>query len=65
VQLALEKAGIKPETAEITQLPKAMVEVDLETGKKIVKLINVLDDHDDVQNVYCNAKLTAEMADEE
>jgi YebC/PmpR family DNA-binding regulatory protein len=61
VQVALEKAGIKPETAEIQQVPKAMVEVDVETGKKVVKLLELLDEHDDVQNVYCNANLTAEM----
>jgi YebC/PmpR family DNA-binding regulatory protein len=65
VQAALEKAGLKPETAEISQVPKAEVEVDLETGKRIVKLINVLDEHDDVQTVYTNAKLTPEMAEEE
>jgi YebC/PmpR family DNA-binding regulatory protein len=61
VQVALEKAGIKPETAEIQQVPKAMVEVDVEIGKKVVRLLELLDEHDDVQNVYCNANLTAEM----
>lgn len=61
VQEALEKAGIKPETAEIQQVPKAMVEVDVEAGKKVVRLLELLDEHDDVQNVYCNANLTAEM----
>jgi YebC/PmpR family DNA-binding regulatory protein len=61
VQVALEKAGIKPETAEIQQVPKAMAEVDVETGKKIVRMLELLDEHDDVQNVYCNANLTAEM----
>lgn len=65
VQAALEAAGIKPDTAEITQVPKATVDVDLVLGKKIVKLINLLDDHDDVQTVYTNAKLTAEMVEEE
>ena len=65
VQAALEKAGIKPETAEISQVPKAAVDVDLETGKKIVKLIGMLDEHDDVQTVYTNAKLSAEMANED
>lgn len=64
VQAALEKAGLKPETAELAQVPKASVEVDLETGKKIVRLINALDDNDDVQTVFSNANLTAEMAEE-
>ena len=35
----------------------------METGKKIVRLIEALDDHDDVQNVYTNANLTPEMAE--
>ena len=61
VQEALEKAGLKPETAEIQQVPKATAEVDVETGKKVVRMLELLDEHDDVQNVYCNANLTAEM----
>ena len=65
VQVALVKAGIKPETAEIEQVPKAVLEVDLETGRKIVRLLDSLDEHDDVTNVYCNANLTPEMATEE
>ena len=65
MQVALEKAVIKPETAEIQQVPKAGVDVDVETGKKISKLLDLLDEHDDVQNVYCNANLTAEMVADE
>ena len=62
VQAALEQAGIKPETAEIQQVPKTMADVDVETGKKVARLLDLLDEHDDVQNVYCNANLTPEMA---
>jgi YebC/PmpR family DNA-binding regulatory protein len=61
VSQALEKAGIKPESAEIAQVPKSSLEVDVETGKKIVRLLDLLDDHDDVQTVYTNANLTPEM----
>jgi YebC/PmpR family DNA-binding regulatory protein len=61
VQEALEKAGIKPETAEIQQVPKSAVDVDVEVGKKVVRMLELLDEHDDVQNVYCNANLTPEM----
>ena len=35
---------------------------DVETGKKVLRLIHVLDDNDDSQNVYTNANLTEEMA---
>jgi YebC/PmpR family DNA-binding regulatory protein len=61
VQEALTKAGITPTSSEIAQLPKTSVDVDVETGKKIVKLMDLLDDHDDVQNVYSNANLSEEM----
>jgi YebC/PmpR family DNA-binding regulatory protein len=65
VQAALEKAGIKPDSAEIEQVPKAGVDVDIETGKKVAKMLDLLDEHDDVQNVYCNANLTPEMTPDE
>jgi YebC/PmpR family DNA-binding regulatory protein len=61
VQAALDKAGIKPDSAEIEQVPKSSVDVDVETGKKVARFLELLDEHDDVQNVYCNAILTAEM----
>ena len=48
-------------SAEVTRIPKDPVSVDKETGVKIAKLLEALDDHDDVQNVYSNANLTEEM----
>src|SRR5262245_15065629 len=62
VHAALQKAGIETTSAEISNVPKTTVDVDVETGKRIGKLMDMLDDHDDVQNVYTNANLTAEMA---
>ena len=61
VQEAFTKAGLAPESAEVTRIPKDPVSVDKETGVKIAKLLEALDDHDDVQNVYSNANLTEEM----
>ena len=61
VRAALEKAGVKIESAEIAQVPKVPRDVDEETGKKISRLMEALDDHDDVQNVYTDANLTAAM----
>jgi YebC/PmpR family DNA-binding regulatory protein len=61
VRAALEKAGLKIESAEVAQVPKAAVDVDEETGKKVTRLMEALDDHDDVQNVYTNANLTEAM----
>ena len=55
VREALEAAGISVESAEITMVPKTTVEVgDESTAKKIVRLMDALEDNDDVQDVYAN-----------
>jgi len=61
---ALQQAKIETTEAEVKYLPKMQKDVELETGKKIVKFIDALDDHDDVQNVYTDAILTEEMTEE-
>jgi YebC/PmpR family DNA-binding regulatory protein len=62
VKEAVEAKGLTPVAAEITQLPKAPKDVDVETVKKVMKLIENLDDHDDVQQVYSDLHLTEELA---
>jgi YebC/PmpR family DNA-binding regulatory protein len=62
VKEALEKASIPTTMAEITQLPKAPTDVDTETGVKVMRLMDALNDHDDVQNVYSSMQMTAELA---
>lgn len=59
---AITAAGYETIEAEVKQLPKALAEVDVETGRKVLRLIDNLDNNDDVQNVYTNANITAEMA---
>src|SRR6185436_7867344 len=55
VREALEAAGVAVESAEITMVPKTTVEVgDEATAKKIVRLMDALEDDDDVQAVYAN-----------
>ncbi|HZU35351.1 MAG TPA: YebC/PmpR family DNA-binding transcriptional regulator [Gemmataceae bacterium] len=61
VQDALKKNNLTPTSAEVTQLPKAPVDVDPETGKKVMRLMEALDDHDDTQNVYSNLNITEEL----
>ena len=61
---ALKAANIETAEAEVKYLPKMQKDVDVETGKKVIKFIDALDDHDDVQNVYTDAVLTEEMAAE-
>jgi YebC/PmpR family DNA-binding regulatory protein len=68
VQEALQKAGVATVNAEIAQIGKVPADVDAESAKKVVRLIEALDDHDDVQHVFSNVNLTedilAEMAKE-
>ena len=61
---ALKAANVETVEAEVKYLPKMQKDIDVETGKKIVKFMDALDDHDDVQNVYTDANLTDEMTAE-
>jgi YebC/PmpR family DNA-binding regulatory protein len=61
VQEALQKAAIATIHAEISQIGKVPVDVDVEAAKKVMRLMETLDDHDDVQNVYSNVNLTEEV----
>jgi YebC/PmpR family DNA-binding regulatory protein len=61
VQAALQKAGLTLLVAEIMQVAKTPVDVDMETGKKVVRLMDALDDNDDVQHVYSNVNVSEEM----
>jgi len=57
VREQLEKAGYSFVTAEIAMIPQNYVEVDEEASRKIMNLIEKLEDHDDVQNVFTNLKM--------
>lgn len=61
VQTALQKNNLKTTTAEIAQVPKVPVDVETEAGRKVLNLMEALNEHDDVQNVWCNANITEEM----
>jgi YebC/PmpR family DNA-binding regulatory protein len=61
VQEALQKAAIAAINAEIAQIGKVPVDVDAESAKKVMRLMETLDDHDDVQHVYSNVNLTEEV----
>jgi YebC/PmpR family DNA-binding regulatory protein len=58
---AITAAGYETVEAEVKQLPKAYTEVDAEIGRRIVRLMDALDNNDDVQAVYTTANLTADM----
>ena len=47
--------------SEISQVGKAPIDADAETAKKVVRLMEALDDHDDVQNVYSDLNMSEEL----
>jgi transcriptional/translational regulatory protein YebC/TACO1 len=57
VRDALEKAGLKPELAEVTMKPLAETVLAGDDGQKMQKLLDALDDLDDVQAVYTTASI--------
>lgn len=65
VRDALENAGVTMEEASLAMLPKTPVPVDADTGRKVLRLMDALEDFDDVQNVFSNCDfpddLMAEM----
>lgn len=61
VRTALQTAGIDYESAEATFLPSVSVQLDEEGARKVFRLIEALEDSDDVQNVYANFDVTDEV----
>jgi len=59
VKAALEKAGLKPELAEVTMRPENTVELSGEDGQRMQKLLDVIEDLDDVQALYTNAEIAS------
>ncbi|ALZ85350.1 MULTISPECIES: YebC/PmpR family DNA-binding transcriptional regulator [Pseudomonas] len=57
VNEALTAAGYKADEAEVTMIPSTSATLDLDTAQKVLKLIDMLEDLDDVQNVYSNAEI--------
>jgi YebC/PmpR family DNA-binding regulatory protein len=54
VREALEQAGVRVESSDITQIPKTTIELGEEDARKVLRLIDALEDLDDVQDVYAN-----------
>ena len=61
VQEALQKNNIATVVSEISQVAKAPIDADTETAKKVLRLHEALDDHDDVQNVYTDLNMSEEL----
>ncbi|GBO89301.1 YebC/PmpR family DNA-binding transcriptional regulator [Marinobacter salsuginis] len=61
VKESLVNAGLVPDNAEVTMVPSTRVELDRDGAETIMKLIDMLEDLDDVQNVYHNADISGEI----
>jgi transcriptional/translational regulatory protein YebC/TACO1 len=65
VNEALHAAGFQADEAEIAMIPSISAPItDLETAQKVIKLIDMLEDLDDVQNVYHNAEIADELMEQ-
>ncbi|WP_414172340.1 YebC/PmpR family DNA-binding transcriptional regulator [Clavibacter tessellarius] len=61
VRQALQAAGIDYDSADVEFVPQVKVEVDLETARKVNKLVDAMEDLDDVQNIYINSDVPADV----
>ena len=61
VRTAVQAAGLDYESAEVSFVPEYAVEVDAETVEKVMRIIDALEDSDDVQNVYANFDASDEV----
>jgi transcriptional/translational regulatory protein YebC/TACO1 len=61
VRTSLQEAGIDYDAADIEFVPNLKVEVDAETARKVMRLIDALEDSEDVQNVYANYDMSPEV----
>ncbi len=60
----LDEMGIEPEEAKLERIANITRSLDIESAKKVLKFIEVLEDDDDIQNVYHNLDITDELANE-
>jgi transcriptional/translational regulatory protein YebC/TACO1 len=61
VRTALQNAGIEYDSADTSFLPTMQIELDEDGARKVLRLIDALEDLDDVQNVYANFDVSDEI----
>lgn len=64
VREALERAGVEVQSTEQSMLPKTTVVVGVAEARKLLRLMDVLDDHDDVDQVHANFDISADVLEE-
>lgn len=65
VKKACENAGLKPVEADIQMIPQSTVRLEGEDAAKMLKLMEALEDHDDVRNVYANFDIDLRLMEKE
>jgi YebC/PmpR family DNA-binding regulatory protein len=61
VKKAIEDAGIAPDAAEVTMIPQTYVKLEGKEAQQMLRLVDTLEDNDDVQNVYANFDIPEEI----
>ena len=59
----LEHLKIEPESASLQRIPKTTVSLDEDATRKVLKLIDIIEEDEDVQNVFHTLDISDEMAD--
>lgn len=62
VKDALDTAGLVAEAAEVSMVASTTADLDAETAEKLLKMIDMLEDSDDVQEVYHNGEISDDLA---
>jgi transcriptional/translational regulatory protein YebC/TACO1 len=57
----LESLKIEPESAQLQRIPKDTTKLDLESAKKVMRLVEMFEEDDDIQAVYHNLEMTDEL----
>jgi len=61
---ALTDAGIEIESAQITMYPKNTVKIEGKQAEQLLKLMDALEEHEDVQNIYSNFDIDVKLMEE-
>ncbi len=61
---AFKQAELDAEVSEVTRIAQTTVDLDADTAKKVIKLLQHLDDHEDIQTVSSNLNITDEMIED-
>ena len=63
VKQAIDAKGVKPQDAEVTMVPSSTIKLVGHEAKQLLDLIDMLEEHDDVQHVYANFDIPDEIMD--